>query len=158
MNNTFKTINGYCHVFPDKLIVSNKKELSDYRKRKLFFLFRAEFLLGFLILCLFVLLYFLSKKISLLTFNTTIITIFVAYITFLVYRLNTFFGTIAKDEIKSLTHVKHVNWSSSPEFVINFIYNNKVKTIRLPKNSKGGREESEKALNLLRSCGYVIDL
>ena len=155
----FKTKSGYCHVLDDKLVLTRDGPIGDLAQLttgdNIYRLIITHVLLTLVLIYLIYRNYQKEEWFSL--------TVFSAAALFMIYSIITSLnksatGEIMRDRISKITFQPEKKGITRAYFKVHFKDNNgkmKIRLIMLPGSLSGGKEEAEKALNIMRNAGLM---
>lgn len=156
--NTFRTKTGYCHIQPDKIVLSaNSNPLTVFKEPSSRSVFQRLMMYVLLSLCLLIQAYtsFVNDEIALGVFLGTG-GIFFLY-TILVGINNSVTPVIERSAIEKVKFTKAIPWIRRSYFTIFFNENGKIKKrlLIMPGSLTGGVDETKKALEIMTREGLL---
>ena len=154
----FKTKTGYCHILPDKIVLTRNENLGNL----------SELIVGKSIIKILIIYGFISIGMIYLSVTnyqngkmilSIICGVMALYVIYGIIRSLNYSAEpiIDRDKIKSIEFKNAKTGISRAYFKINFIFNEKLKTrlIMLPGSMNNGKVETEKALKIMSDNGLI---
>lgn len=158
-NNTFKTKNGFCHILPEKIVLSSDGAMGNVTQTKADPVI-SPFSVLYTLIALILLYFAISSFFYNLQFQAMV---FFAVAVFLIFEVITSLNVstapiITKKQIQRIGFKKGIPWLTRSRFEVIF-KNKKGKTkkrlIMLPGSLKEGRVQTEKAIELMEQAGFL---